>query len=126
MKVFFDGGSRPDPIGMSLAVVIGGRSTVRRDLGPGTSMDAEWLALVEAMRLAHERDLIDPVLLGDAAAVIAQANGAVRCPPSCLRHLRVFQALARPRGRVRIRYVKRAQNLAGIALDRDRSGTSSR
>lgn len=119
MKVFFDGGSRPDPIGMSLAVVIGGRSTVQRDLGPGTSMDAEWLALIHAMRLAHARELIDPVLLGDAAAVIAQATGSARCPPSCMRHLQAFQALARPRGRIRIRYVKRTQNLAGIALDRD-------
>lgn len=116
MKVFFDGGCRPDPQGMELAVVIGGRSYIERDLGSGTSMDAEWLALIAAMRQAHARDLIDPVLLGDAATVIAQANGSVRCPPSCLRHMQAFQSLPRPAGRVRIRYVKRTQNLAGIAL----------
>lgn len=116
VKVFFDGGCRPDPVGMELAVVIGGRSYLRRDLGPGLSMDAEWLALIEAMRLAHTLDLVDPVLLGDAAAVIGQANGTVRCPPSCVRHMQVFQALPRPRGHVRIRYLRRAQNLAGIAL----------
>ncbi|WP_294391601.1 hypothetical protein [uncultured Sphingomonas sp.] len=114
VKLFFDGGSRPS--GMELAVVVGGRSTIRRDLGAGGSMDAEWLALIEAMRIAHAIDLTDPVLLGDAAAVIAQANNAVRCPPSCLHHLAVFRALPRPGGGVRIRYVKRAQNLAGIAL----------
>lgn len=116
MKVFFDGGSRPLPLGMELAVVIGGRSYIKRDLGPGTGMDAEWLALIEAMRHAHERGLVDPVLLGDAAAVIAQANGSARCPPACLRHLQLFRLLPRPPGRVRIRYVKRTQNLAGIAL----------
>ncbi|MEP6786268.1 MAG: hypothetical protein ABI898_11075 [Sphingomonadales bacterium] len=116
LKIFFDGGSRPPPLGMELAVVIGGRSLIKRDLGPGTSMDAEWLGLIEAMRLVHEGDLIDPVLLGDAAAVIAQANGSVRCPPRYSRHLEAFRLLPRPSGRVRIRYIKRTQNLAGIAL----------
>ncbi|MFV0624336.1 reverse transcriptase-like protein [Sphingomonas sp. ac-8] len=115
MKLFFDGGCRPGS-GMELAVVAGGRSFVRRELGPGTSMDAEWLALIEAMRRAHALGLADAVLLGDAAAVIAQASGRVRCPASCLPHLAVFQALPRPSGRLRIRYVKRSQNLAGIAL----------
>jgi ribonuclease HI len=118
VKIFFDGGCRPAPFGMELAVVIGGRSHVRRDLGLGTSMDAEWLALIEAMRLTHMHGLADPVVLGDAAAVIAQANGTARCPPSCARHLEVFHGLPKPSGRVRIRYVKRTQNLAGIVLAR--------
>jgi len=118
VKIFFDGGSRPLPVGMELAVVIGGQSIIRRDLGPGSAMDAEWLALIEAMRVAYARGVTDPALLGDAAAVIAQANGAVRCPPSCLHHLELFRQLPRPPGRVRIRWVKRSQNLAGIALAR--------
>ena len=117
VKLFFDGGSRPAG-GMELAVVVGRESVIRRDLGPGTGMDAEWLALIEAMRIAHARGVADPVLLGDAAAVIAQANGLVRCPPSCLRHREVFDGLPRPPGRLRIRWVKRSRNLAGIALAR--------
>jgi len=115
VKIFFDGGYRPSA-GMETAIVVGGRSFIRRDHGAGNSMAAEWLALIEAMRHASEQALVDPVLLGDAAAVIAQANGSVRCPPSCAVHLRTFLALPRPPGRVRIRYVKRSQNLAGIAL----------
>ncbi|MDH7638320.1 reverse transcriptase-like protein [Sphingomonas oryzagri] len=115
VKIFFDGGYRPST-GMETAIVVGGRSFIRRDHGAGNSMAAEWLALIEAMRHASERALVDPVLLGDAAAVIAQANGTARCPPSCADHLRTFLALPRPPGRVRIRYVKRSQNLAGIAL----------
>lgn len=115
MKVYFDGGWRPAS-GMEIAVVIGGTSHIDRDLGPGTSMDAEWLALIEAMRLAHALGLVDPVLLGDAAAVIAQANGAVRCPRSYRHHFERFRDLPQPAGRVRIRYLKRTQNLAGIAL----------
>ena len=118
VKVFFDGGYRPDPLGMELAVVIAGREYIRRNLGAGTSMDAEWLALIEGMRLARQFALVDPVLLGDAAAVIAQANAVVRCPPAYRNHLEAFRALPRPAGRLRIRYIKRTQNLAGIALAR--------
>jgi ribonuclease HI len=118
VKIFFDGGCRPLPHGMELAVVAGGQAHVRRDLGPGTAMEAEWLALIAAMRIAHERGLVDPVLLGDAAAVIAQATGRVRCPPAFADHLQTFRALPRPAGHVRIRPVKRTQNLAGILLDR--------
>ena len=86
MKVFFDGGWRPGR-GMALAVVIGGRVVAERDLGPGTSMDAEWLALLHARRLARDLALAAPVLLGDALAVIAQATGAARCPPRFRHHL---------------------------------------
>ncbi|WP_333473775.1 reverse transcriptase-like protein [Sphingomonas radiodurans] len=116
MKIFFDGGSRP--AGMELALVTGGRTIVHRDLGPGTSMDAEWLALIAAMRLAQELGLADPLLLGDAAAVIAQATGVAKCPPACAGHLGTLRALPSPPGRVRIRYLRRTQNLAGIALQR--------
>lgn len=117
MKLFFDGGSRP-ATGMELAVVAGGRVLVERDLGPGGVMEAEWLALLRAARLAGEMGLADPVLLGDATAVIAQATGAVRCPPAFARHAAALRQLAPPVGRWRIRHIKRSRNLAGIALAR--------
>ena len=117
VKLFFDGGCRPLPIGMETAVVAGGREVVRTGLGAGTSMTAEWLALIDATRFAVELGVEDAVLLGDAAAVVAQANGAVRCPPAHAAHLALFREMPRP-ARLRIRYVKRTQNLAGIALAR--------
>lgn len=116
MKLFFDGGCRPAPIGMEIAIVVRGQSIIRRDLGPGSAMEAEWQALIAAVRHAVDADLREAVLLGDAAAVIGQANGIVRCPPSCRDHMAAFLALPRPRGRMRIRHIKRSQNLAGIAL----------
>lgn len=118
MKIFFDGGCRPDPAGMEWALVAGGRVHIRQRLGPGSSMAAEWLALIAAMRLAHELGVANAVLLGDAAAVIAQATGIARCPAACTGYRDLFLALPRPPGRVRLRYVKRSQNLAGIALAR--------
>ena len=117
MKIFFDGSSRPAPAGMAIAVVVRGVATVRRDLGIGGSMDAEWLALIAGLQAAVACGAADVVLLGDAAAVIAQANGTVRCPASCAHHLATFCAAPKPPGRLRLRYLRRTQNLAGIALD---------
>ncbi len=119
MKIFFDGGLRPG--GMEFAVVIGGQARIVRDLGPGTSMTAEWLALIAATRAAHEAGLTDALLLGDAAAVVAQALGKVRVPPAHVAHFAEWSALPRP-PRFRLRHIKRTQNLAGIALGRVHQG----
>lgn len=113
VKLFFDGGCRPSPFGMETAVVVQGRLYIRRDLGPGSSMDAEWLALIHAAEIARDLHLTDPVFLGDSLAVIGQATGAVKCRAAYGRHL---HALAQIVTAPRIRHVKRTQNLAGIAL----------
>lgn len=115
MKVFFDGGCRPNPGEMEIAVVAGGQAHVRRDIGHGSSAEAEWLALIEALRLARTLDAPDFVLLGDALAVIRPATGAARCSSSAMRHYRSFLELAGECAPA-IRYVSRSQNLAGIAL----------
>lgn len=117
VKVFFDGGCRPNPGAIEIAVVAAGRTHVLRDLGFGTNGDAEWLALIEALRIAQELNT-DCVLMGDAAAVISVANGTVKCRDSAREHLEVFHALLAGGSQPPIRYVKRSQNLAGIALAR--------
>ena len=113
VKVYFDGGCRP--AGMEWAVVIRGEAIVAADLGTGTSMEAEWLALLAATRLVRERAIAGAMLLGDAAAVIAQARDKVRCPPEYRGHLETFRAIGG--ADLRLRYLRRAQNLAGIALE---------
>lgn len=118
VKIYFDGGYRPEPRGMEVAVVIAGRCYLERDLGAGSSMDAEWLALLHAMRLARDLEVADPVFLGDALAVILQATGKARCPETHLRHLRAFRAIERQIGCRHLRYLKRTRNLAGIELAR--------
>ena len=115
-KIYFDGGCRPNPGMMETAVIAGGREHVRRDLGHGTGMDAEWLALIDALALARSAGLADFILVGDAAAVIAQACGAAKCPPAYGHHLSAFRALTEDGQAPCIRHVKRTQNLAGIAL----------
>ncbi len=116
VKVFFDGGCRPNPGAMEIAVVARGRTHIVRDRGAGTSFDAEWLALIEALKVAQSLAPASFVLLGDAATVIRQAAGVAPCRGAALRHLQAFKALV-PAG-ARVRYIKRTQNLAGIALAR--------
>ncbi len=116
LKIYFDGGYRPG--GMETAVVCRGQATVDADLGPGSSIAAEWLALIAAVRLARQCDLSDVVLLGDCVPVIEQANGRAPCRGDGVEHLATFRALAAAGPPPRIRYVKRTQNLAGIALAR--------
>ncbi|MCA0209584.1 MAG: reverse transcriptase-like protein [Proteobacteria bacterium] len=121
IKIYFDGGCRPNPGRMETAVVTGGAAVVVRDAGVGSSMDAEWLALIAALRLAQGLGLANFVLLGDAAAVVAQANGAVRARGGAANHLAAFQALVGDGPIPHVRHIKRTQNLAGIALARQSS-----
>jgi ribonuclease HI len=114
-KVFFDGGCRPNPGPIEVAVVAAGRTHVFHDLGYGTNGDAEWLALIQALRIARTLGTEDFVLLGDAVAVVGPANGTVKCRGSSANHLEVFRELAGA-STPRVRYIKRSQNLAGIAL----------
>lgn len=116
LKIFFDGGCRPNPGPIETAVVAAGRLEIRRELGTGTSADAEWLALLHAVELAQTLGRADYVLLGDSANVVAQANGLAPCRGDALRHLQAFRELTAYAGPPRIRRVKRTQNLAGIAL----------
>lgn len=116
IKVFFDGGCRPNPGAIEIAVVAAGQTHLRRDLGEGTNTDAEWLALIEALRVAQELGAPDFVLLGDAMHVIGPASGTVKARGVAIAHLAVFRRLVGDAAPPVIRYVKRSQNLAGIAL----------
>ena len=115
VKVFFDGGCRGDRGKLEIAVVTGGRATILTEIGYGTSADAEWLALIEALKIARALALPEVVLLGDSADVVAKANGMLRCRDDALHHLQRFRALAGANP-PRVRRIKRSQNLAGIAL----------
>lgn len=115
-KIYFDGGCRPNPGAMEIAVVMRGEAFVARDIGTGSSLDAEWLALIAALRLARKHGLDDAVLLGDSAAVVAQATGKAAARGEAARHLAAFRDLAGSGPLPRVRHIGRAQNLAGIAL----------
>ena len=119
LKLFFDGGCRPNPGMMETAVVARGVTYHRPGLGCGTNNDAEWLALIHAVEVASRLRAADIVLVGDSALVLSQARGIAPCRSDALRvHLDQFRALAPAFASIRFRQVGRAQNLAGIALER--------
>jgi len=123
LKIFFDGGCRPNPGAIEVAVVVRGAAYFFDDFGSGTSEDAEWLALRTALRVAQSLGEGEFDLVGDCAGVIAQANGVARCRgEAAAGHEASFRAAAVNGPPRRIRWIARTQNLAGIALERRRDG----
>jgi ribonuclease HI len=118
VKIFFDGGCRPNPGAMEVAVVAQGETHILRDIGLGSSGDAEWLALIHALKVAQSLGAADFVLLGDSASVVAQASGKAKCRGAAIAHRAAFLALMPDGNPPRIRHIKRSHNLAGIALAR--------
>lgn len=117
IKLFFDGGCRPNPGKIEGAVVRKGVVHYRHDLGEGDNSDAEWLAAIHALEIAADHGDRDVVLLGDSTLVVTQANGRAPCRSATLREHRTrFAELTLGFDRVRLRHIGRAQNLAGIAL----------
>jgi ribonuclease HI len=119
LKVYFDGGCRPNPGAMEAAVVARGVAHITTDLGVGTNCDAEWLALIRALQVAQDSGAADFELLGDSAVVVAQARRERKCRSADLQaHFDVFAALVGTGAWPRVKKIGRAQNLAGIALAR--------
>jgi ribonuclease HI len=126
MKIFFDGGCRPNPGRMEAAAVAAGKTYYAGDLGLGSSHKAEWLALFHAIEVARALGERRIVLLGDSAALVDQVNGRSRP-----RDAEVSGFVARlreevlPFDGVRVRHVPRTQNLAGIALAKMRENAQA-
>lgn len=116
LKVFFDGGCRPNPGPIEIAVVVRGVAHIFEDCGSGSNSDAEWLALIRAMEVCRDRGLTEVELIGDAVEVIRQANRALQHGQGSQPHAARFLALAAEVAPSRIRWIRREQNLAGIAL----------
>jgi len=115
-KVFFDGGCRPNPGPIEVAAVIRGVAHLRDGIGKGSNGDAEWCALLHALELARAQGLTEVELVGDARAVIEAADRALRTGHATCDYEARLLALAAVVPPARIRWIKRQQNLAGIAL----------
>lgn len=118
-SIYFDGGCRPNPGTMESAVVIRGVADIRWDAGHGDNEDAEWSALFHALERATIEGLSDIVLIGDSLSVIRQAGGH---QPGRRHWIDRFAEAARRFESLRLRHVRRKQNLAGIALEKARRG----
>lgn len=120
-KIYFDGGARPNPGAIETAVVLRGQVHRRAGPAPGSSSQAEWRALLYALEIARDAGESEIILLGDSRFVVDQANGVTKCrDPELALCLATFRDQAASFSSLRVRHIKRSQNLAGIALDRRR------
>jgi ribonuclease HI len=127
MKIYFDGGCQPNPGRMESAVVARGQIYHCPDLGHGSNDQAEWLALLHAVDVALMLGEKDVTLLGDSALIIRQASGRNTKPTALIRpYHAAFVDRAAAFTRLRIRQIGRAQNLAGIALEKTIHGVAAR
>ena len=116
---YFDGGCRPNPGPIEVAVVNRGRSYFRDDVGSGDNNEAEWLALLYAVEIATAQGASDALFIGDSVLVVEQASGRWPCRSSHLQtYASAYKIAAARIARVRLRQVPRTRNLAGIALAR--------
>lgn len=119
MKIFFDGGCQPNPGMMEVGVVAAGEFYHEKELGHGTNNVAEWLALLYAMSVAKNLGQDDVEIVGDSMLVVNQANGTWKCKALELQGYHAeFLAQRAYFKRLRIKHIRRAQNLAGIALEK--------
>lgn len=116
LKVFFDGGCRPNPGPIEVAVVMRGTAHLFTDLGQGGNEDAEWLALIRALELAQASGEAEVELIGDSREVVRRADAVLRTGQAYGAHSAAFRALAAKGAPARVRWIRRGQNLAGIAL----------
>lgn len=102
---------------MEAAVVIRGKPQFFDDLGTGTSTDAEWKALLCAIVLAQDLGLQNVEFVGDSLEVTRQASLAASTGHATSWQAAAFLSVLAQYRTGRIRWTKREQNLAGIALE---------
>jgi len=120
-KVFFDGGCRPNPGQIEAAVVVRGSPHFFDNLGTGSNTDAEWQALLCAIVLARDLGLENVEFVGDSLEVTQGANLAASTGHAKSGHAASLLSILAHYRPGRIRWIKREQNLAGIALASRRS-----
>jgi ribonuclease HI len=124
LKIYFDGGCRPNPGTMETGVVAQGVFYHKSDVGYGDGHEAEWLALLDAVAIAQLLDARDIMLIGDSSSVIHQAKGLWPCRNAeAQRYYAKLAVLQKDFDRITLRHVRRSRNLAGIALENNRSGS---
>lgn len=116
LKVFFDGGCHPNPGPMEAAVVVRGNTHFFDDLGAGSNTGAEWQALFCAIILARDLGLQDVEFVGDSLEVTRNANLAMSTGQAVSGPAATLLSILANYRPGRIRWIKREQNLAGIAL----------
>lgn len=118
MEFYFDGGCKPNPGRMDIGVVckkLGIAHYEKR--GRGTNNQAEWLALIQAVRFARDHGVASVTFIGDSQLVVNQAMGRWQIKNAEMRDL-----CAEFRNEVAgmdyyVQFVPRERNLAGHLIE---------
>jgi ribonuclease HI len=102
---------------MEAAVVVRGQARFFDDLGMGSNTDAEWQALFCAVSVARGLGEKDVEFVGDSREVTRLAQLALTTGRAPSGYVAAFLALVADYRPGRIRWIKRHQNLAGVALE---------
>ncbi len=119
MKIYFDGGCRPNPGIREIAVCSEDGSVQLHDyIGYGTNNEAEWIALLWAMSVAIEKKFSNFEIIGDSSLVINQANGFWKIKKDAfLPFFDEFMEMKAALPEFNLRYVPRDSNLAGHFIE---------
>lgn len=120
--IFFDGGAKPNPGFMEIAVVIKDGSAITRfkehlpDIG--TNNLAEWTALVWAAHIALNANFNEVEFIGDSQLIVNQALGVFKIKAvEFLPFKSEFDDVTKFFDRFSISWVPRKDNLAGNLLE---------
>lgn len=122
MKIYFDGGCKPNPGNMEICIVIEYRGhrvpLMIKNLGYGTNNIAEWAAInmaaVEASKLNPEY----VEFIGDSNLVVNQAKGNWKIKDKTLKELHDSFIETTKGMKIKIRHIRREFNLAGNYLEK--------
>ncbi len=87
-EIYFDGSSKPNPGKMKIGAVVkfGDRQVMlSKEMGEGTNNMAEYLALLEALKVALEMGAKKVKIFGDSTLVVEQLSGNYRVRSSKLK-----------------------------------------
>lgn len=118
MIFYFDGSAKPNP-GKIAAGIVYDETELVEQLGHGTNNEAEWLGFLMALEKAIELGHTHITVKGDSKLVIQQAKGNWRVKQDHLKvHHKKFLSLKANFVELKLEWIPRDSNLAGVYLDR--------
>lgn len=114
-KLFFDGAASPNPgrmgAGASLVDVNGIEiDCIAKNCGTGTNNQAEYLSLVEGIKLVKRNDVSSVLIAGDSQLVINQMTGVWNCNDEKLKTIKTKATHLLAGCDVEYRWIPRNQN----------------
>ena len=119
MKLYFDGGCRPNPGQREIAVFSEDSTIQLHDyVGYGTNNEAEWIALLWTLSVAIDNNFTNFTIFGDSQLIINQANGIWKIKQDTfIPFYEEFKDLKKSLPAFGLKYIPRASNLAGKFIE---------